>query len=125
MAAASTISSLSSGAIAGIAIGALASVGAIAAIAFLLYRRCQKQNNHGSRPDLNYGNKALEYGNNEKPYGVAVAHVQQYHEPAPRYKVPTYKMQGTDIQEKPAELEEALSWGNAIFARLSLRHTHR
>jgi hypothetical protein len=101
-AAASDTTSLSGGAIAGIAIGALAGVGAITAIAFLLYRRSRKQNNYGSHPDQNYGNEVVKYGHEGKPYGVAVGHVQQHHEPAPGYEAPTYEMQGTDVQELSA-----------------------
>ena len=101
-AAANDTTSLSGGAIAGIAIGALAGVGAIAAIAFLLYRRSRKQNNYGSHPDQNYGNEVVKYGHEGKPYGVAVGHVQQHNEPAPGYEAPAYELQGTDVQELPA-----------------------
>ena len=91
---ASTSTSLSAGAAAGIAIGALAGVGAIAAIAFFLYRRHQKQRNQGQH----YGIEAQKHGNESKPYGVAVGNVQQYHhEPAPRYE-----MQGAQPQELSA-----------------------
>jgi hypothetical protein len=99
---ASSATSLSGGAIAGIAIAAGAGVGAIAVIAFLLYRRSRKRNNYGSHPGQNYGSEIVRYGHEGKPYGVAVTHVQHHHDPAPGYEAPTYEMQGTDVQELSA-----------------------